>query len=347
VYLNTALLVEVGPAQHLEADVKALNELMENGKGIRNDFDEFYSSAISRCLNTPSGIKNPQPAVDPRPDPVPQNACVHVPFSRGPQLAIWRSNHHDLKRVMLDPPLNFTNLTVSLVLPNGNMISCGGRGEHECRVVQIDTTSGKVSFLADMLTARGNPGVVYANNMLFAFGGFCGGDKEHKSGEKYDFQGNKWTQLKNRMENSRFQFSPFPHLRTIYLAGGWHTTAVEAFDIPNETFTTLPLVLPKPFGTTCFVYHNELLVLQDHRLIRWALNSTMGNSQSKTIGSGVKDSNVMVQILGTKAYCSCETPMACEIFEVDLVSWEIDLKASLSPGPFPGPFPGVPPCPVS
>jgi len=331
---ETVSLVEAGPAERLEADVRALSDSMESGKGARSDFADFFSSVISRCIGAPSPpVSRPVP----RPDPS-QNSSLYIPYSRGPQLAKWRANNSELERVQLSPPLHFTNVTVSVVLPSGNMMSCGGRGEHSRRVVRINTTSGEVVFLADMLTGRGNPGIVYVENMLFLFGGFDNREQGQRSGEKYDINSNTWSLLRSQMANSRFQFSPFPYLRTIYIAGGWHTTAVEAFDIPTETFTTLPLVLPKPFGTTCLVYNGELIVLLDHSLIRWQLNSRTGDSHSQSIVFSAKDSNVMVQISGTKAYYCNETSIQCEIYELDLMNWEVKKRASLGGGM---------PCPVS
>lgn len=327
---ETASLVEAGPAERLDADVKELGTLMERGKGVRSDFADFFSSVLSRFRSEPS------PAVDIHPPPVPadvsnSNSSLYVPFSRGPQLAKWRVNNPKLERVQLNPPLDFTNVTVSVVLPSGNMMSCGGRREHSRRAVRINVASGEVIFLADMLTSRGNPGIAYVDNMLFVFGGFDDREQELKSGEKYDVRSNKWCLLRSQMMNSRFQFSPFPHLRTIFIAGGWHTTAVEAFDIPTETFTTLPVVLPEPFAATCLVYQGELIVLLNHSLIRWKLNSRADNSRRQPIAFSAKDSSVMVQISGSKAYYSKEGPIQCEIYELNMASWKVKLRASLAP----------------
>jgi hypothetical protein len=194
-----------------------------------------------------------------------------------------------------------------------------------------------------MPTARGNPGIALVGKLLFVFGGFDGSGDELNTGDKLDIQAKQWTKLRNRMANTRFQFTPFAHKQTIYIAGGWHTTAVEAFDVPSEAFTTLPLVLPKPFGTVCLVYLNELIVLQDQRLIRWSLSSRSGDTQGQSLSMSVKDSNVVVQVLGSKAYYSNEYKNHCEVHELNLMTWEVSKVASLSNGS----SGGNAPCPVS
>jgi hypothetical protein len=346
---ENATLVEKKPAEILEAQISGLNARMESGKGANGNFDDFYAAIIKSGLK-PAGPINPastpggsSQSVSAEQPPAPSGPFVYVPFSRGPQLVKWRSDNEELERVTLRPALDFTNMTVSVLLPDGSMVSCGGKSEHDCRAVHINTVTGEVTFLPEMLTARANAGIAYVDGVIFLFGGFCEGGKEHDSGEKFSFATNEWTQLENRMASSRFQFTPYPHQQTIYIAGGWHSTAVEAFDIATETFTTLPLVLPKPFGTTCFVYNDELIVLQENRYIRWPLNSQMNESQKGSLDEMVKDSNAAVQILGTKAYYTHETKQVCEIHEFNLETWVVLKRANLSPG---GPGNGQQ-CPVS
>jgi len=346
---ENATLVEKKPAEVLEAQLTELTARMESSKGPDSNFDDFFTAIIKSGLKPASPV---QPSVTPGSQPVPVHLppappgpFAYIPFSRGPQLAKWRSDNEELERVTLQPALDFTNLTVSVLLPDGSMVSCGGKSEHDCRAVHINTITGEVTFLPEMLTARANSGIAYVEGVIYLFGGFCEGGKEHDSGEKFTFAANEWTQLENRMASSRFQFTPYPHQQTIYIAGGWHTTAVEAFDIPTETFTTLPLVLPKPFGTTCLVYNDELVVLQENHYIRWPLNSQMNESQKGSLGETVKDSNVVVQILGDKAYYTHETKQVCDIHELNLTTWTVVKRAGLSPGGSGGG--SNPQCPVS
>lgn len=334
-------LVETQPMEHMENEMNEMNVRMYSVKGALNDFDDYYAALITQFSGGLSGNKMslsstlslPQRvAVSPAPTPARSPSHVYVPFSRGRLLAKWRSDNQELDKVVCSRSLDFTNLTVSVVLPDGNMICCGGKDQHECRVLRIDTTSGDVDFLPDMGTARGNPGIAYVNNLLFVFGGFNGAGTDLDTAEKLDLQTKKWTKIRNRMINTRFQFTPFHHRQTIYIAGGWHTTAVEAFDISSEAFTALPLVLPKQFGTICFVYANELVVLQDQRVIRWTLGSRSGDVQSTSQSLSIKDSNVVVQILGSKAYYSNEYNRKCEVHELDLNSWQVKKVADLSNG---------------
>jgi hypothetical protein len=337
--------------ERLENELNELNVRMHSVKGANGDFDDYYAylvgqisgfrpgmnTSLSPALSIPHHAVVSQAAASP-------SSYVYVPFSRGRLLAKWRSDHTQLDKVVCSRSLDFTNLTVSIVLPDGNMICCGGRDQQECRVSYINTTSGDVVFLPEMPTARGNPGIAYVNNILFVFGGFIDGGRHHDTGEKLDIQAKQWTKLRNRMANTRFQFTPFAYMRTIYIAGGWHTTAVEAFDIPSEAFSTLPLVLPKPFGTICLVYNNELIVLQDQRIIRWPLSSRSGDTQGRSHSMSVKDSNVVVQILGSKAYYSNEYKNQCEVHELNMATWEVNKVAALSNSSSGG---GNAPCPLS
>jgi len=345
-----SVLVEAQPVEHLENELNEMNVRMYSVRGAHNDFDDYYAALIAQFagglagnkMSLSSALSLPQRvAVSAAPTSRPSH--VYVPFSRGRLLAKWRSDNQELDKVVCSRSLDFTNLTVSVVLSDGNMICCGGKDQHECRVLHIDTTSGDVVFLPEMPTARGNPGIAFINNVLYVLGGFNGAGTDLDTGEKLDLQTKQWTKLRNRMINTRFQFTPFPHNRTIYIAGGWHTTAVEAFDLSSETFTALPLVLPKQFGTVCLVYNNELVVLQDQRVIRWPLNSRSGNTQSQSQNLSIKDSNVVVQILGSKAYYSNEYNRKCEVHELDLTTWQVSKVADLSNGS----NGGNAPCPVS
>jgi hypothetical protein len=114
---------------------------------------------------------------------------------------------------------------------------------------------------------------------------------------------------------------------------------VDSLDIRSETYTKLPLTLPKAFGTTCFGFNGELIVLQDHRLLRWKIASN--NTQTVNIDQSVKDSNVCPQVFGTKAYISRETDNVCEVLEIDLQNWSLKKVGSLSSGT------GNVQCPVS
>ena len=171
-----------------------------------------------------------------------------------------------------------------------------------------------------------------AGNCLFVFGGFTPNKEELNSGEKYDLQGRQWSPIRSCMSTARHQFTPFPYQRSIYLAGGWTTAVVEAFDIDTEIFTTLPLVLPKAFPTVCLVYNDELVAFQEKRVIRWQLGCNTGECQVSVIHQMVKDSNVSVQILGTKAYWTQESLTECEIHEADLLQWEVSKATGMQTG---------------
>ena len=330
---ENAVIVEKAPAELLEAQIKELGIRMESGKGANHDFDQFFASIMNSGLKQSGPVGNPSTShKNPKEGMLLSSSFVYVPFTRGPQLAKWRSDTLKLEKISLSRGLNLTHLSVSVLLPDGNMICCGGSAPHDQRVAHVNMTSGEVTYLPEMQKGRANAGVVYAENALFVFGGFSDVKEEWNTGEKYSLQSRQWSLFASCMSTARHQFTPFAHEGVIYLAGGWTTTAVEAFDIYTETFTLLPLVLPKVFPTVCLVYNCELIAFQEKRVIRWQLGSNTGERVVREIHQIVKDSNVSVQILGSKAYWTQESMTTCEIHEADLVTWEVSKLSNLSTG---------------
>ena len=341
-----AQIVETSALEQLVNNMNELHVRLYQACGVRKDFEEYFAGIVTEKAFESSAqnslpvysrtIRRPQPSLSAAAQPQQPQASyegrLFVPFSRGKLLAKWMSDNGDLDRVVLSRPLDFTNVTVSVILPDGNMMCCGGREASEFRALTVNTTTGEVTMHPDMKAGRGNPGIVHVDGVVFVFGGFNSDGDELATGERFPMQQKSWTVLKNKMASSRFQFTPTAHLRTIYVAGGWHTTGVEAFDIATETFTTLPLILPKQFGTTVFVYNGELVIAQDHKLIRWKLNSRTGDFQASTVGPGMKDSNIGVQVRGTKAYFTHETKNKCDVQVVDLQTWDVSEVANLSAG---------------
>ena len=348
-------LVEEDPLGKFESEVASLQVRLHQNCGYNNAFEEYYVSKIKDILQPPSYSSSfpssqavpafipPSPSPPKRPEIriVPKQFKLFVPFSRGKQLARWDSTTTNLDQVTLSKSLNLTNLTVGVVLPDGNVVFCGGKGDHEFRAVLVDPVSGNVTSLPDMTCGRSNPGLVYADNMLFLFGGFqSGGITKLDSAEKFAFQNQTWTPIRDKMSSPRYQFTPCEFGRKAYLAGGWDTNKVDVFDLGTERFSTLPFTLPKVFGTTALAFNNELIILQDSRLVRWRIGATKGDPQVQQLTLSAKDSNVCPQIFGTKAYYTRETDAVCEIHQLELTTWQVTKVANLSRGP------GMPQCPV-
>lgn len=359
-----ASLVETEPLKRFEADIASLHNTLTQSAGPASDLEDYIISKIQTSISPPPPppqpaipIQRAQPAIPIQPSQapipthpvavqrppiniVPQQFTLFVPFSRGRLLAKWNSKTTDLDRVQLSRPLNLTNLSVSVVLPDGNIIYCGGKGSEERQCVLVNTTSGQITDLPSLTSGRSNPGIVYSDNFLYLFGGFqSGGDSKPKSGEKFALRTQVWTEFQDKMQSVRYQFSPCEYQRKIYLAGGWETTGVELFDIQTERFSALKLTLPKPFGTTALVNNNDLIILQDSVCIRWRIGST-NPATSTPIGLSVKDSNVCPQVQSGKAYYTRETDTVCEVHRLDCASGSVERVASLSSG-------GNMPCPVS
>lgn len=355
-----ASLVEVDPLLRMEADIASLHATLNQSGGTMGDYEDYFIAKITTGLSPAPSM--PVPAntsaqayipVQPAPIPiqpiavqrpaltiVPQRFTLFVPFSRGKLLAKWNSSTTDLDKVVLSKPLNLSNLTVSVVLPDANIIYCGGKGTSERQCVHVNTASGQVMDLPSLTSGRSNPGIVYSEEFVYLFGGFqSGGNTKLTSGEKLALRTQTWTEFRDKMQTVRYQFSPCEHQRKIYLAGGWDTQGVEIFDIQTERFSALKMTLPKPFGTTAIAHNNDLLILQDSVCIRWRIGSTNA-AVSTPIDLSVKDSNVCPQVQGSKAYYTRETDVVCEVHMLDCASGKVEKVASLSSG-------GNMPCPVS
>ena len=315
-------MIDMKPVQELESELHRLDKRVNKLKGPKGDFDPLYAEYVKRIATEDSDEEK-----------ITQPDFVTVPFSRGSQLALWRSDNQELRRVELSCSLKLTYLSVSVFLPDGNLISCGGHNPpHERQVAHINTTSGEISFLPDMFAGRANAGIVYYENFLYAFGGFSPRREEHKSGEKYDIQGKEWKMIEASMATQRHQFTPCIYERVIYLPGGWTTNTVETFEIATESFSVLSLTLPNAFPAVSLVYNGELVIFQGRRLIRWALGSNTNEGQVSAVRKNVKDSTIQVQIVGTKAYWTQEDPERCKILEVNLTDWTVTKVGDLKVG---------------
>ena len=352
-----ALLVEMEALNRFEADVSALDSRLRQSSGPSEDFQSFYISKLKSILSppqvpiVPSAIPiSPSVPNTPPPQPIPIRSSpisvhpkpftLYVPFSRGQLLAKWNSSTTDLDKVVLSRALNLSNLTVSVILPDGNLIYCGGKGRDTKMCVLVDTESGRITDLPHLSSPRGNAGIVYCSEFVYLFGGFQPGSGEDLStAEKFSLHIQSWTPFREKMKSPRFQFSPCEYQRKVYLAGGWKAQGVEIFDIPTEKFSQLPLTLPKEFGTTAFVCNNELIILQDTKCIRWKIGSS-ASATSSNLSLSVKDSNVCPIVQGGKAYYTRETDVVCEVHMFDCASGNVEKVANLSSG-------GNLPCPVS
>jgi len=318
---ENATIIENQPIEHLEAQMQELRTRMDSGKGANGDFHKFYLAILTEFLQSSDASGGNSARL-----------FVYLPVCKGQELVKWRSDHQPPETIPLSRPVEFTPTTMSLVLPDGRLFLCGGQMMHGRRVLIVNIASGEVSSLPDMRTERISAGLAYAYNSVFAFGGFSAG-KKHDTGEKHSFQRQQWTPLQARMANVRYQFSPFAYHQSIYIAGGYKTTAVEVFDIPSETFYGLPLVLPAAFATTCFVHSGELVVLQKKCVIRWQLGQSDATKTVKEADIVMLESSVNVQMVGKKAYYSQVAQNRCELLEVDLATFNVAKKEVMMLGP--------------
>ena len=133
-----AEIVESGPAQIFESEVATLQTHLHQNCGNNSTFEEYFIEKIKSAVNLSQSLdQHPASApIAPFHQPiaiVPRRFPLFVPFCRGKQLALWNSKTTDLKQITLAKSLRMTNLTVTVVLPDGNIVCCGGKEDQEQR----------------------------------------------------------------------------------------------------------------------------------------------------------------------------------------------------------------------
>jgi len=364
--VNDIGVVEKEPGRKFKAEVESLQQTLYRCCGPANDYQDYFIEAIKAGMQgsmarpqaqvpiyaTPTQPVIPVYASAPvqysAPAPAqrgpaytlrPKSFATYLPFTRGSVFAKWDTRTEQLSTMKLPRSLNISKNVVSVVLPSGDLCCVGGRKPARLAVV-IDGQSGAITDLANMNEGRSNAGIILIGKLLFVFGGFAPSETDLKTAEKYSFDQDTWTPITAQMADARNQFNPVANQQIVYIAGGFHSTKVETFHIVHETFRTVPLELPKAFGTIALIYNNELLVLQDTTVVRWRLGADSFRTQS--LNAKVIESNSCPQMYGSRVFFNKESDDQCEIYMIDLTSMEIKMVGGLKNS-----GPNAQQCPVS
>ena len=133
-------------------------------------------------------------------------------------------------------------------------------------VQNIDLAKGTITPLPPMSVPRHYPGVLrYSPRLIYLFGG------RTQVCEKFHIQSKQWERVNGEMIEPLEALMPALYNFRVFLAG--HTT-VEVFDIHEETFRKLPFDLPIDWWyTICLIVKDELVVVQNSVVSRWAIDS--------------------------------------------------------------------------
>lgn len=141
----------------------------------------------------------------------------------------------------------------------------------------------KITAAADMITARGWPGVIRINSWVYVFGGGVNRSRMRES-EKYSIEGNNWQPLLS-MSIPKHAFSPCCLSMNIFLVEIRDCQGIEKFSLISETYTTLSVTLP--WTTTASAYNvlkdREIVFLSiDKQVCRWNIDTNAWSAKEFT-----------------------------------------------------------------
>ena len=147
-------------------------------------------------------------------------------------------------------------------------------------VLTLDLLTLHITPLPLLLTPRFDIGVAQMGNTVFAFGGIVSLLANPMTVcEKSSIPPTHWTPLPH-MHYARCSFTPCVFKALFYLASTYAKhRAVESFSPLTETFTVLPVALPKGlkigyWGSVTFVANGELTLLTNKKqMARWKIES--------------------------------------------------------------------------
>ena len=180
--------------------------------------------------------------------------------------------------ITLEKPLHIDDFRL-VSLPDDSFMLIGGTvsaWEVSSQVLWIHR-DGSVLSLRNLVEARSAPGVIYYANQVYVFGGEAG--ELLRSGECLPIKSvsnmihRLWNPLRE-MYQPRANFVPVGVGQRVYLCGGC-SRRIEAFDVVEECFFQLNVLLPKSCAWDCVSSHlNHLLILSDSEMLLWSAGAS-------------------------------------------------------------------------
>ena len=162
----------------------------------------------------------------------------------------------------------------SFIALDMHTLMCLGAFPIASAVYALDLPSLRLTTLPALGTARTFAGVAKSPRFIYVFGGNV---PDHNTCEKYSLEEPQWLPL-SPMKYSRWGFTPCSFHDLIYLLSPRTTPAIESFNPDTETFTELPVTLPRVMklstSSVAFVIDEELCILTPkNQMGRWKIDS--------------------------------------------------------------------------
>jgi hypothetical protein len=181
-------------------------------------------------------------------------------------LATQQSSQHTIS-------VNF-GMGGSFISLDTHRLMCLGAFPPSSAVYALDLPSLRLTPLPALGMARTCAGVAKSPRFIYAFGGNV---PDHNSCEKYSLEDPQWLPLAT-MKYNRWGFTPCSFHDLIYLLSPRTTSAIESFSPDTETFTELPITLPRILrlstSSVAFVADEELFIMTPKQQMgRWMIDS--------------------------------------------------------------------------
>ena len=168
---------------------------------------------------------------------------------------------------VLSKPLEISTTSAYCVLNYGTVWVCGGDSPFSRLVYEIEPIEGFVHDRPSMLNMRFAHAVLQYEENIYVFGGSDGRPMKHCEG--YALSAEKWRNCASMITPRSF-FNPCVSLEFVYLFGGRNTNQGEMYDVLEDKFTSLPVLLPLTgCASALFVDESHIAILQTGIISYW------------------------------------------------------------------------------
>ena len=177
---------------------------------------------------------------------------------------------HWVPALQLKPAIPFDKLS-SIVVYFHHVVVTGTSNPVSPQSALIHTTTGEITLLPDMRTARYRHGSLLYKATVYVFAGSGANERVTNQAEKLHLTVPKqWISLPPLLCDLAFS-SPCRKGQFAYLFGGWGTSKCQRFDLIAELFAFLPFETPV-FGylTTAVLHQGYIIFCQSGNMVRWS-----------------------------------------------------------------------------
>lgn len=233
-----------------------------------------YKPPVPDGLPTPAPTPIPTPT--PAPLPIPILASLPTPIP-DPQPSLPSSffsltSETISRSVFLSTPSEVSIWASAVLLPDGNLFTCGGNEPISSDVHLINPITGLVSLLAYMKSQRYAHGVALFRENIYVFGGK---DESNPLSSCEKYANKAWEELAS-MNTPRSFFNPCVLGNIVFLMGGKDTVDCEKYLIESNSFENLGVKLPiAEWTSTVLLIDQDILIVQKGWTVKWEVDSAI------------------------------------------------------------------------